>query len=84
MLLRLHPPFLLADGGVLQRAPTPAPALYLTAVCMRAGVLPCPDDLCEFTDAILLSTAGGLLCPDDLCECTDAILLSTPSKPTVS
>lgn len=63
VLLMLHPPFLLADGGVLQRAP--APALYLTAVCMRAGALLLSPPLCDATDATLSSPSNPTLPWDD-------------------
>ena len=61
VLLMLQPPFLLADGGVLQRAPAAAPALYLTAVCMRAGALLLTPPLCDATDAILSSPSNPAL-----------------------
>lgn len=64
MLLMLHPPFVLADGGVLQTAPAPepAPALYLTAVCNRAGALLLLSPLgCEATDAMLSSPSNPTL-----------------------
>ena len=56
VLLMLHPPFLLADGGVLQRAPVPV--LYLTAVGMRAAALLLSPPLCDATDAILSSASN--------------------------
>ena len=78
VLLILHPPFLLADGGVLQRAPALALALCLSAVCMRAGGLLSPGlCVCDVTDAILSSPSKPIsLRADNLqsssrcfCEC---------------
>lgn len=58
VLVMLQPPFLFAEGGVLQRAsapaPGPAPALHFAAVWNSAVGRLAPD-LCDARDAALSS-----------------------------
>ena len=59
VLVMLQPPFMFAEGGVLQRAAAtgPAPALYLAAVWNTVVGLPAAD-LCDPKEAALSSVSS--------------------------
>jgi len=62
VLVMPHDPFLLADGGVLQKAPAPAAVLCFKAVWSRPAGRPRPER--EDASDTALSSASSLDCAD--------------------